>query len=207
MSNATEAEAIEIEKTREVERKLEEERNLEKIRIQEQQKAEQIERQKLEEETVHEDLLDANDQRTEHENTIGLNLKAKNMSITRNQRRNLKKENLNQPIKLTEIGRDKWPSDRVANRTKIFRSKKYLVQEFDEQNCIRISVNRAVMNSSVQWDENITWDELQEIKREIGYGDRYAVEVFPKDRDVVNVANMRHLWVQPQPLDIGWVKT
>jgi len=128
------------------------------------------------------------------------------MNTTRNQRRKLKKDNLTQPNLLTEIDRDKWPSDRVANRTRIFRSKKYLVQEFDEQSCIRISVNRTVMNSNGRWDENITWDELQEIKREIGYGNRYAVEVFPKDDDAVNVANMRHLWIQPEPLDIGWVK-
>ena len=33
-----------------------------------------------------------------------------------------------------------------------------------------------------------------------------AVEVFPADDQVVNVANMRHLWVLPEPLPFAWEK-
>ena len=129
------------------------------------------------------------------------------METSRNQRRQLEKDNLKQSKKLTEIPRSKWPSDNEKNKTRIFRSRRFLVQEFSEKNSIRISVNRTSMNINGRWEENITWDELQEIKREIGYGDMCAVEIFPKDKDIVNVANMRHLWVQSEQSEIGWIKT
>ncbi len=51
----------------------------------------------------------------------------------------------------------------------------------------------------------MTWEELQEIKRQVGIGDFFAVEIFQRDKDIVNVANMRHLWVLPDPLDFGWM--
>lgn len=35
------------------------------------------------------------------------------------------------------------------------------------------------------------------MKAEIGRGDLFAVEIFPPDVDIVNIANMRHLWVVP----------
>ena len=43
-----------------------------------------------------------------------------------------------------------------------------------------------------------------QVKREIGFGDWYALEIFPRDGDIVNVANMRHLWMLATPLSIGW---
>jgi hypothetical protein len=30
------------------------------------------------------------------------------------------------------------------------------------------------------------------------------VEIYPRDRDIVNIANMRHLWVMAEPLALGW---
>lgn len=35
-----------------------------------------------------------------------------------------------------------------------------------------------------------------------GYGDRDAVEAYPKNSDVVNVANIRHLWILPNHADL-----
>ncbi|EOG1815585.1 hypothetical protein ACK3RA_000943 [Enterobacter hormaechei] len=49
-------------------------------------------------------------------------------------------------------------------------------------------------------------DALQEIKSAVGYGDRDAVEIYPRDSDVVNVANMRHLWITPEPIAFAWRK-
>ena len=46
--------------------------------------------------------------------------------------------------------------------------------------------------------------KLQEIKNTIGYKDKFAVEVYPAENDIVNVANMRHLWVLPKPLGFEW---
>ena len=47
---------------------------------------------------------------------------------------------------------------------------------------------------------------MQAIKREVGLGDYMGVEIYPAERDVVNVANMRHLWVLRDPLPFGWKK-
>ena len=60
------------------------------------------------------------------------------------------------------------------------------------------------MNPDGRWKDDITWDELQEIKRQAGYGNQMAVEIYPDDLDIVNVANMRHLWILDEPLPIGW---
>lgn len=72
-----------------------------------------------------------------------------------------------------------------------------MVQEFHAKApaIVRLSINRAAINSSGGWQQDITWEELQRLKREAGYGDHDAVEIFPADADVVNVANMRHLWI------------
>lgn len=126
---------------------------------------------------------------------------------TRIQRRLLAKENNKQPVALTEIPRTQWSSiNPDERRIEVWRSRDYLVQVFDEGGgMLRVSVNRTHAAPGGRWDDGITWDELQQIKREIGRGDSYAVEVYPRDRDVVNVANMRHLWILPKPLAIGWV--
>jgi hypothetical protein len=42
----------------------------------------------------------------------------------------------------------------------------------------------------------ISWEILQKIKRQV-LGDVVAVEIFPIDSDVVNLANTRHLWFSP----------
>lgn len=80
-----------------------------------------------------------------------------------------------------------------------------LVQIYDERNgVIRLSINRVTRHKG-QWADKMTWDELQAIKHDVGFGDYFAVEIYPKDKDVVNVANMRHLWVLPRPLGFAWV--
>lgn len=71
---------------------------------------------------------------------------------------------------------------------------------------VRISVNRTAIKRDGQYTEEVTWQALQDLKQQCGYGDRIAVEIFPADIDIVNVANMRHLWVYPPGyvLGFGW---
>jgi hypothetical protein len=88
----------------------------------------------------------------------------------------------------------------------IFRNKNFLAQVYKEKTSIRISVNRTKLNGKGAWSDDISWDELQEIKRQIGFGNMMAVEVYPKDSDIVNVANMRHLWLVDDETNIGWRK-
>lgn len=93
---------------------------------------------------------------------------------------------------------------------KVFRSREFLVQVFDETQhgaVSRLTINRTELDDRGEWRAGISWDELQRIKHCCGYGHCDAVEVFPKEIDVVNVSNMRHLWVVPDDcLKFAWRK-
>lgn len=128
-------------------------------------------------------------------------------AMNRETRRQLERENSKRPGVLIPVPRDNWPSSGDTTRTGVWLSEKYLAQVFDEADGVqRISANRTTARSDGRWDDALTWDEMQEIKRQIGMGDKYAVEIYPRDCDIVNVANMRHLWVMSEPLSIGWFK-
>lgn len=121
----------------------------------------------------------------------------------------IKKQQL--PAMLTRIPEDEFPSHLPGSKTpvKAWRSNRYMVQMYEEGNryfpvLIRLSICRVRLNSEGRWKDGLTWDELQAIKSEIGFGEWYGVEVFPADKDVVNVANFRHLWLLPSPLPIGF---
>jgi len=128
------------------------------------------------------------------------------IEYTRQQRTALEKENSAFPDELIQIDHTLPPSYRMMTHKpkEAWRSKRFLVQVYDERDGIeRISVCRTSVCGD-RWEENITWDELQQLKRECGRGSLDAVEVFPNDKDVVNVANMRHLFVLPMPLLFAW---
>jgi hypothetical protein len=128
-----------------------------------------------------------------------------NRQQLREAKKHLIRENAKQTDVLSDVDRSLWPTVRTMP-IRVMRSKKFMVQIFHETAAIRLSVNRTMIDDSGNWLCDITWDELQEIKRQAGYGDAVAVEIFPKDSDIVNVANMRHLWVIPYELDFGWKK-
>lgn len=108
------------------------------------------------------------------------------------------------PLSLSPIPKSNWPENNDRKRIEVWLSDKYLVQVFDEGHSLRMSVNRVTASDDGKWDDNISWDELQEIKGQIGRGNKYAVEIYPRDCDVVNVANMRHLWILQKMLPFGW---
>lgn len=129
--------------------------------------------------------------------------------LTAQQKKELRERIKTLPDELTEVSRSEW--GRVALLPNapdaVFHSKKYLVQVFVEsETTIRLSINRVTVNARGDWNDRLTWDELQAIKRDCGFGEALAVEIYPPDRDVVNVANMRHLWVTTRPLGFGWSK-
>ena len=49
---------------------------------------------------------------------------------------------------------------------------------------------------------DIPWAEKQKIKNEIFGPERIALEVFPKESELVDAANMYHLWVLPVEFDL-----
>lgn len=91
----------------------------------------------------------------------------------------------------------------------VWRSRHYFVMVFatpplNGVEARRLSINRVTIGSDGHWNQDIPWEDLQRCKRETGHGDWYGVEVYPRDRDIVNIANMRHLWLLAEPLGIGW---
>lgn len=128
--------------------------------------------------------------------------------MNREQRRAMKKSQhahvAKLPENLTPIPRDQMPA--AGGRNPPFQawwSRKYLVQAFNDGGLVRLSICRSKTNGE-RWDDGLTWDELQAIKNEVGYSDHDALEVYPRAQDVVNVANIRHLWVMPEPVDFAW---
>lgn len=99
---------------------------------------------------------------------------------------------------------DKYPG--MANYpVRAWRSRQFCVMAFDEKPGItRLSINRTQINGDGEWLDGITWEQLQEIKSQVGYGDKDAVEVYPANKDIQFVANMRHLFVFDEPLDFVW---
>lgn len=127
--------------------------------------------------------------------------------MNRAQRRTANKINRQRlPARMTDIPREQWPAafeDDFAKRIRVLVNRRYLVQVSQGDGCLRLSVNRieAVGHS---WRGGVSWDELQQIKQDAGYGDRWAVEIFPADGHVVDVAAMRHLWLLPEKPAFAW---
>jgi hypothetical protein len=120
-------------------------------------------------------------------------------------RRHLRNENHRWPAHLVKVPRASWPECMPARLFEVWRSSGFLVQVFREpDDVVRLSIMTTWVDDAGRSQDGISWDDLQRLKRECGFGDRDAVEVFPSDRDVVNVANMRHLWVLSSPLTFKW---
>lgn len=75
----------------------------------------------------------------------------------------------------------------------------HIVEARDVPTCIGViswlTVRRA------DGTEIQSWDELQRVKNEIAGPERLAVEFYPPQANVINLENLRHLWVLPP----GWV--
>lgn len=131
------------------------------------------------------------------------------ITTTRAKRRKLAIENAKWPAELQEIPEAEWRRGPVVPKdlTNVFRSRDFLVQVYSAQApaIYSITVCRTVLDSDAgRWRDGITWNELQRIKRECGFGAYHAVEVFPADCDLVNVANLRHLWILHDPPAFAW---
>ena len=107
-------------------------------------------------------------------------------------------ENRRFPVgRLVEIPREDWPSKVPPKLVRALRCREFLVQVYAEDSGVtRLSIQRCAFDRKTgRWVDGITWDDLQRLKGLAGYGDAVAVELYPPDHHVVNVANLRHLWV------------
>lgn len=93
--------------------------------------------------------------------------------------------------------------------TAMWQSRHLIVALYVERGGMRLTVQR-VSDSILVRPENrsgrpLSWEELQEAKSEAGFGGVWAVEIYPPDRDAVNVNDLRHLWVVPEStLPFAW---
>src|ERR1035437_7391132 len=91
-----------------------------------------------------------------------------------------------------------------SHPVKSWRSRHFLVVLWDQGGHPRLTIQRCKLRADGQWMDGITWEELQRLKSEAGFGAWWAVELFPADASVVNVANMRHLFLLPAPPSFAW---
>ncbi len=88
--------------------------------------------------------------------------------------------------------------------SEIWRSNNYLLFIFAFESHERISVLRTELNIAGRFAQGISWDDLMRLKSECGRGKEWAVECYPPDDEVVNVQNMRHLWLLRTAPLYGW---
>ena len=129
------------------------------------------------------------------------------LNPTRDQIEQMRRENKAYGRKLRRIEPDQMPLAVSPKHFETWRSREFMVQLFAEPGgIVRMSVNRTDWDfKRKSWKEGVSWDDLQRLKAECGYGERTAVEVFPPDSKIVNVANMRHLWIYPEGRSLSFV--
>lgn len=128
------------------------------------------------------------------------------------QRKAIAAESRGYPAHLVRIADDEWReraarfvASGMTQPLEVWRSRGFLVQVFAAAAPAveRLSVIRTTPERD-GWQQEISWDDLQRLKSECGRGDRFAVEVYPTDVDVVAIANMRHLWILAEPPAFAW---
>ena len=117
----------------------------------------------------------------------------------------LKQENAKWCLQMEDVPESCWPR-MTPSPIRVMRSSAFLAQIFASVNeGQRISICRCAITRDGDWRADISWEELMAVKSQCGFSDHWAVEVFPPDNEVVNAANMRHLWITTQPA-FAWVK-
>ena len=99
-------------------------------------------------------------------------------------------------------------ADNIQGKAKLlraFRNRYFLAQIYREPNgFLRLTVQRCAIDKRGMWVDGITWDEMMTVKSMIGMSDRWAVEVYPPTDEIVNVANMRHLFLLADAPAYAW---
>ena len=110
---------------------------------------------------------------------------------------------------LVEVPPDAIPSAVASMKrppSRMWVSNRYMAQLYEQGDVPRLTVSRVQEQASGAWADRIPWDDLQACKREAGFGDAWAVEVYPPDSEAVTSCNMRHLWLLEQPPPYAWIR-
>ena len=71
-----------------------------------------------------------------------------------------------------------------------WHSPEFVASLFKQGEVWRLSIARADYS-----DVPLSWEELMKVKRDCGFGDYDALEVYPRDADIFNTGNVRHLYL------------
>lgn len=128
--------------------------------------------------------------------------------MTKDMLRRYRQECAAQPRTMTKVPRDKWPQglQRKGKVVGCWRSKQHFAALWREDNGhTRLSINRTKIKPSTgDWEAGMDWDKLMKIKAECGFADFWCVEIYPASDGVVNVANLRHLWILKEKPPYAW---
>lgn len=106
------------------------------------------------------------------------------------------------PEELTRVAEDdpNMPyTSHAQDLDSVWRNKKYTVMVWNVPAGKKITISRNTWDShSCRYKDGITWDEIMEIKRGVGFGDQNAIEFYPPDDEIINIANVRHIWILPK---------
>lgn len=117
------------------------------------------------------------------------------------------------PMQLQLVPMDIDIPEGVIAPKEIWRSRGFVVQVYEIEgnpDWERLSINRNAFSSDFsRFLDGISWERIQELKAECGRASLEAVEIYPGDEDIVNVANLRHIWVRKsgsfiREYKIGW---
>ena len=114
------------------------------------------------------------------------------------------------PVKMKRLEMEDLPTASAKpgpnKMVEVWRSNRFLCQVFTvNDDVVRLSICKTQVDIiKKRWVDGITWDELQQVKKEVGMRDLDAIEIYPAENRIVNVANMRHLWVYRKPHPLAW---
>lgn len=86
-------------------------------------------------------------------------------------------------------------------RIETWREENYLNNRYSVQVSDYKSKDGVIVHLWVRHHTGImpsSWSDLQRIKNEIAGKDCVALEVYPRDEDLVDSANIAHIWVMPK---------
>lgn len=98
-----------------------------------------------------------------------------------------------------EVPRAEWWVSDVPrpDRLTAYHNQDFIVQSFQVAGgIIRLAINRnqRILSPWV-WQDGIAWSQIRAIKQSLGYGDKCGVEIYPPEQHILNIVNVRHLWL------------
>ena len=68
------------------------------------------------------------------------------------------------------------------------------IREMEEGSVLRVLLDDQMGHLAIEHDGTVTWDDLQRVKTAVWGGSARAIEVYPAEGQIVNSADIRHLW-------------